>query len=198
MNRRQRALLTESILVLMATVVAVVGLVHLKDYINRSEAMRAMGQLGGRVLEYRKQYGSLPPESFVDSIKGGLEGAVRLGNVKYRARYIGLDAPADTILAYSLQALPHLASGRMDTWSCTWTEQWSGWRYPNSRTSSPTQNPRRAGHPQGVIGFDGSVAIRRHGERAGSDRLSPKRKAVQQLPAARPVGSSRAEWALFR
>ena len=106
MNRRQRALLTESILVLTATVLAVVGLIHLKDYINRSEALRAMGQLGGQILEYRKQNGSLPPESFVSSIKGRLEGATRLGNVKYRALYIGPDAPAETILAYSLRHYP--------------------------------------------------------------------------------------------
>lgn len=101
MNRRQKALLTESVLVLTATAAAVVGMMHLRDYVNRSEAMRAMTQLGRRVLEHRKQHGSLPPESFVNSIKGDLEGAVRLGRVKYRALYIGPGAPAETILAYS-------------------------------------------------------------------------------------------------
>ena len=101
MNRRQKALLTESMLVLAATALAVVGMMHLRDYINRSEAMRAMGQLGRRVLDYRRQHGSLPPESFINSIKGDLEGSLRLGNVRYRALYIGLDAPAETILAYS-------------------------------------------------------------------------------------------------
>jgi hypothetical protein len=106
MNRRQRALLTESVMVLIATVAAVIGMVQLKDYVNRSEALRAMGQLGGRILEYRKQYGSLPSQSFVDSIKGDLEGAVRIGNVNYRAMWIGLDAPGDTILAYSQKRLP--------------------------------------------------------------------------------------------
>ncbi len=85
---------------------AVVGMVQLKDYVNRSEAMRAMTQLGDRILEYRKQYGSLPSQSFVDSIKGEVEGAVRIGNVNYRARWIGLDAPSDTILAYSQKRLP--------------------------------------------------------------------------------------------
>jgi hypothetical protein len=112
-NKRQRALLTESILVLAATALAVVGMMHLRDYINRSEAMRAMDQLGGRVLEYRKQYGSLPPESFVNAIKGDLEGSVRLGNVKYRALHIGLDAPADTILAYCERrySSPFVANG---------------------------------------------------------------------------------------
>ncbi len=88
-------------LVLAATALAVVGMMHLRDYVNRSEAMRAMHQLSGRVLDYRQQYGSLPPESFINSIKDDLEGSVRMGNVKYRALYVGLDAPALTILAYS-------------------------------------------------------------------------------------------------
>ena len=106
MNRRQRTLLTESSLVLAATVLAVIGLIHLKDYVNRSEAMRAMDQLGRQILEYRRQYGSLPAESFVSAVKGRVEGAVRLGNVRYRALWIGLDAPADTILAYSHKRYP--------------------------------------------------------------------------------------------
>ena len=103
MNRRQRAILIEFVLVLAATVAAVVGMANLKDYVNRSEAMRAMTQLGQRVLEYRRQHGSLPPESFIQSIKGDLEGAVRMGNVRYRALHIGPGAPTDTILAYSLK-----------------------------------------------------------------------------------------------
>jgi type II secretory pathway pseudopilin PulG len=106
MNRRHRALLTESAIVLIATVAAVIGMMQLKDYVNRSEAMRAMTQLGDRVLEYRKQYGSLPPQSFVDNIKGEVEGAVHMGNLNYRARWIGLDAPDDTVLAYSQKKLP--------------------------------------------------------------------------------------------
>lgn len=94
-------MLIESAIVLMATAAAVVGMMHLKDYVNRSEAMRAMTQLGQRILEYRRQYGSLPPQSFVDNIKDDVEGSVRIGNVNYRAMWIGLDAPDDTILAYS-------------------------------------------------------------------------------------------------
>jgi hypothetical protein len=105
-NRRQRALLIESVIVLTATVAAVVGMMHLKDYVNRSEAMRAMGQLGQRILAYQKQYGSLPPQSFVDSIKADVEGSVRIGNVNYRAMWIGLDVPADIILAYSHKTFP--------------------------------------------------------------------------------------------
>jgi len=103
---RQKRLLTESVVVLTATVVAVVGMMNLKDYVNRSEAIRAMNQLGVRVLEYRKLNGSLPSQSYVDSIKGQLEGSVRMGTVRYRALYIGLDAPDETILAYSLKRHP--------------------------------------------------------------------------------------------
>lgn len=106
MNRRQRALLIESILVVAATTAAVIGMIHLKDHVNRSEAIRAMEGLGKLVLEYRKEHGSLPPQSYVDSVKGGVEGAVRMGNVKYRALYIGMDTPDDTILAYSEKRHP--------------------------------------------------------------------------------------------
>ena len=106
MNKRQKTLLTESLLVVAATAAAVAGMIHLKDYVNRSEAMHAMTQLGERVLDYRKTYGSLPPESFVESVKGELEGAVRIGSVRYRALWIGPDASNDTILAYSQKRHP--------------------------------------------------------------------------------------------
>ena len=106
MNSRQKALLIESLVVLAATAAAVVGMIHLKDYVNRSEAMRAMTQLGQRLLEFRHKHGALPPESFVDNIKGELEGAVRMGNVRYRALYIGLEASDETILAYSQKRHP--------------------------------------------------------------------------------------------
>jgi len=105
-NKRQKSLLIESVLVLAATAAAVVGMIHLKDHVNRSEAVRAMTQLGRHVLDYRQKYGSLPPESFVDNVKGELEGSVRMGSVRYRALYIGPNAPAETIVAYSLKTHP--------------------------------------------------------------------------------------------
>ena len=106
MTARKRALLIESSLVLGATVAAVIGMIHLKDHVNRSEAMRAMTQLGRLILEHRQEHGSLPPQSFVDNAKGDLEGAVRMGRVRYRALWIGPEAPPDTILAYSLKRHP--------------------------------------------------------------------------------------------
>jgi len=81
-------------------------MIHLKDHVNRSEAMRAMNQLGQRVLAYRQQNGSLPPQSYVDTIKGQVEGSVRIGNLRYRALWIGLEASGDTILAYSQKRHP--------------------------------------------------------------------------------------------
>jgi len=122
----KRALLIESLLVLAATVAAVVGMIHLKDYVNRSEAVRAMTQLGGRILDYRQKHGSLPPESFVDSIKGDLEGAVRMGNIRYRALWIGPDAPDETILAYSQKK--HPSSFLQDGYVVLWLNGRVEWR----------------------------------------------------------------------
>ena len=101
MNRRQKALLINVILIAILTTVIVVGMVNLKDWINRSEAMLAMEQLSQEVLEYRKKHGSVPPEFFIDQIKPNLPGRARLGALKYRARWIEFGCPPDEILAYS-------------------------------------------------------------------------------------------------
>ena len=106
MTTKKRILLIESLLVLAATGAAVVGMIHLKDYVNRSEARRAMNQLGRCVLDYRKQHGSLPPQSYVDTVKGQVEGSGRIGNLRYRALWVELDASSDTILAYSQKRHP--------------------------------------------------------------------------------------------
>lgn len=101
MTNYKRSLLIQFIVVLLATTAAIVAMLHLKDYVNRSEAMRAMGELGGRILDYRAERGSLPPQSFIEDVKSRLDGAVRIGNVRYRALWIGPDASDETILAYS-------------------------------------------------------------------------------------------------
>ncbi len=106
MTPYKRSLLIQFIVVGLATVTAVIAMLHLKDYVNRSEAMRAMTQLGQRVLAYRSERGSLPPQSFIDDVKDDVDGAVRIGNVRYRALWIGPDAPAGTILAYSEKRHP--------------------------------------------------------------------------------------------
>lgn len=93
--------MAESVTVIAVTAVAVIAMINLKDWVNRSEALRAMEQLGKKILEYRQTNGSVPPQSFVDIQKERVEGHVRLGSLRYRAQWIDFDATKDEILAYS-------------------------------------------------------------------------------------------------
>jgi hypothetical protein len=106
MSKQRKVILIEFITVMLVTAIAVVAMINAKDWINRSEAMRAMEQLGQRVLEYRKVHGSVPSESYVDNIKESLEGHLRLGNLQYRARWIDFESTPDEILAYSEKRYP--------------------------------------------------------------------------------------------
>ncbi len=101
MNRRQKAILIKFVTVMVITVVVVVAMINFKDWVNHSEAIRAMEHLGRVVLACRKDNGSVPPQSYVDSIKENLEGAVRLGDLQYRARWLDFDSGPDEILAYT-------------------------------------------------------------------------------------------------
>lgn len=101
MNKQQKKILINFAIVIVITAVAVVAMINLRNWINRSEAMRAMEHLGRVVLKYRKNYGSVPPESYVDRIKEELEGYVRLGKVNYRARWLDFESTPDDILAYT-------------------------------------------------------------------------------------------------
>jgi hypothetical protein len=101
LTKRQNIIVAKLIIVLVITAAAAFTMMNVKDFINRREGMRAMTQLGPRILEYRKTYGSLPPESYIEKIKGSLEGGVRLGTVQYRAIWITFDSKDDTILAYT-------------------------------------------------------------------------------------------------
>lgn len=101
MDRRQKAILIESIAVIAVTAVVVVAMINFKDWINRSEAHRAMEHLGRVVSEYRKEHGLIPPQSYVDRIRDDLEGHARLGNLQYRARWIDFESAPDEILAYT-------------------------------------------------------------------------------------------------
>jgi len=143
---KKRALLIESFLVLAATVAAVIGMIHLKDYVNRSEAVRAMTELGDLILERRQAQGSLPPQSFVDSAKEELEGAVRLGRVRYRALWIGPDAPAETILAYSHKRHPSslLKDGYVVLYLDGRVEWWPAPRFEHLLAAQQTPAERQA------------------------------------------------------
>ena len=101
MNRYQKAVLIKFAIVIAVTVIAVAAMVQFKSWVNRSEAVRAMEHLGRIVLKYRKDNGSIPPQSYVDGIRESLEGNARLGNLTYRALWIDFDSSSDEILAYT-------------------------------------------------------------------------------------------------
>jgi len=112
MNKRQKAILVKFIIVIVITTVAVVAMINFKDWVNRSEAMRAMEHLGQVVLQYRKNHGSVPPESYVDGIKEDLEGHVRLGDLRYRARWLDFESTPNEILAYTERNYRSLLVGK--------------------------------------------------------------------------------------
>ncbi|MHC4360424.1 MAG: hypothetical protein ACYSTN_06480 [Planctomycetota bacterium] len=101
MNRRQKAIIIKLITITSITAVTVIAMINFKDYINRSEAGRAMEHLGKLVLQYRKEHGGVPPESYVDNIREDLEGHVRLGKLQYRALWIEPESGPNEILAYT-------------------------------------------------------------------------------------------------
>jgi len=112
MNKRQKIILTDFTTVIVVTIIAVLAMINFKDWLNRSEAMRAMQHLGQIVLQYKKNYGSVPPESYVVGIKEQLQGYVRLGDLKYRARWLDFDSPPDEILAYTEKTYRSLVVGK--------------------------------------------------------------------------------------
>ena len=101
MNKYQRAILIKFASVIVVTIISVIALVQFKNWVSHSEAMRAMEHLGQIVLQFRKENGSIPSESYVDDIRKHLEGNVRLGGLTYRARWIGFDSTKDEILAFA-------------------------------------------------------------------------------------------------
>ena len=101
MNRRQKTIFKNTATVIFITAIAVAAMINLKNWVNRSESMRAMEDLGRIVSQYRGKYGSIPSESYIDRIKEELEGHVRLGKVIYRAQWIDFESTPDEILAYT-------------------------------------------------------------------------------------------------
>jgi hypothetical protein len=101
MDKRQKRILIEFVVVIGLTVIAVVAMIYFRNLVNHSEAMRAMEHLGRIVVEYRKGQGSVPSQSYIDSNKNQLEGYPRLGDLQYRALCIDFESGPDEILAYS-------------------------------------------------------------------------------------------------
>ena len=112
MNKRQKAILIRFITVLVITAAAVVAMTNLKDWVNRSEAMLAMDNLGQIVLRYRKENGSVPPQAWVDRQRENLPGNARLGNLHYRAMWINFESTKNEILAYTERNYRSLLVGK--------------------------------------------------------------------------------------
>jgi hypothetical protein len=100
---RKKKVLIDVMVVLVITAVAVVGIIHLKDYINRRDALLAVEQLGEKILAYRKSLGSLPPEGTVQALMSEVSGRTRLGRFTYRAPWITPQSEPDTLLAFTQQ-----------------------------------------------------------------------------------------------
>ena len=101
MDKRQRSILAESITVIVITVVAVVGLINFKDYVNRSEALKAMRSVGAGIITYQEKNGFLPLEAYVKNLKTTVKGGVRMGILKYRGMFIEPHSDPNEILLYS-------------------------------------------------------------------------------------------------
>jgi len=101
MNRRQKAILRNFIIVMLITAIASFAMINFKDWVNRSEAMRAMEHLGQIVLQYRKEHGQVPPQSYLDRQRSSLQGNIRLGKLNYRALWIDFESTPDEILCYT-------------------------------------------------------------------------------------------------
>ena len=107
MNRRQKSVIINFVIVAIVTTLFAVVMTNVKDFVNKSEGLRAMTLLAEHIQEYRKEYKSLPPESHLNRIKNQLK-LLRLGQLQYRAQWISFGAEPDTILAYSQKNYPFL------------------------------------------------------------------------------------------
>ncbi|MHC4692635.1 MAG: hypothetical protein ACYS67_07830 [Planctomycetota bacterium] len=101
MKRRQKIILRDFVTVIVITAIVIIAMFIFKDFVNRSEAMRAMGHLRKEIKQYRDEYGSVPPKTWVDSKRETLAGGHKLGNLQYRARWITFDSAPDEFLAYT-------------------------------------------------------------------------------------------------
>ena len=100
MNRRQKKLLWNLVLVAAVTTAFSMAMINVRHLVNKTEAVKTMNLLSRAILEYRQQYNCNPSESFVTSLRDKFAEA-RLGQLEYRAQWIGFDASPDAVLAYS-------------------------------------------------------------------------------------------------
>lgn len=102
MTRKKKVLIDVAV-VLVITALSVVGIIHLKDYINRRDALLAVEQLGEKILAFRESQGTLPSEETVQTLMNEVSGRTRLGRFTYRASEITPESKPDTLLAFTQQ-----------------------------------------------------------------------------------------------
>lgn len=100
MNPRQKNLLMNFVIIMALTAGFIFIMTGFKDYINKTEALRAMEILRNFVTQYRQEHHSLPPENLLNQFVRESR-LVRLGQIKYRALWVSYDSPPETILVYS-------------------------------------------------------------------------------------------------
>jgi hypothetical protein len=100
MTQQQKTIVIRFVLVLFLTLLAVFALLHIRDLINRSEAMKAMKIIGQQIMAYKEANGLYPPESFVNDLTADLRGYGRADVTEYRGRWLTSDSGPDEILAY--------------------------------------------------------------------------------------------------
>lgn len=101
MNKKQKIIVAKFAAVTAITAVAALAMINVKDLVNRAEGIRAMQQLGSKVLNYKETYRSLPSESYIDAIRENIQGHARLGKIQYRALWITLESEPNEILSYT-------------------------------------------------------------------------------------------------
>lgn len=101
MNQYQKSLLRHVLIILGLSLAATGAMVNLKDWTNRSEAMRAMGLLSKEIKSYKAKNLSLPSEATLNELRLKLPGGTRLGKTHYRAIWMDYNAGDEEILAYA-------------------------------------------------------------------------------------------------
>ncbi len=100
MNQKQKSIIINFITMICCTFLFVTIMVNVRGIVNKSEATRTMEMLGQQVHAYREKNRSSPPESFIIAQRHAL-GDARLGDVTYRAQWLGYNPKPYDILAYS-------------------------------------------------------------------------------------------------
>jgi len=101
MNKKQKYFLLKFLVVISVTTILIVAINNSKDFVNKSESLLAMKNLGYLINQYRNQHGKLPPESYIDEIKTKLQGSPRIGKLVYRAKWLDYITTGETIIAYA-------------------------------------------------------------------------------------------------